>query len=163
MATHRVARLAAVAAALIALTAGALAGLVAAAPAAFADTAPSLQLGQGSYGAWTMTGHGFSPGRTDVQVWVMDTTNGSWTTLEHQSGLTTSIFRVNQCGQFICPIHLGGMLSATGQVGPGVPGGFGPFATHPLACGRSYRPVAYDAVDGYVYGPTYSQACPVLH
>jgi hypothetical protein len=124
----------------------------------------SLALGHGSYGAWSITGQGFAQGRTDVQVWVMDTTDGGWSTLEHQANLTTSTFQFGPCTKVtLCLWRPGGLLSATGAVSTGVPGGFGPYALHPLQCGRSYRPVAYDAVDGYVYGPTLSEACPVLH
>lgn len=110
-------------------------------------------------GRWSVSGSAFSPGRSDVQVWVVRA--DSWTTLEHRSGLTTSSPVVTPT--FFLP---GGRLSAKGRQYWFQ--GFGIIPSHwanvnPLQCGQPYQAVAHDAADGYSDSNVLTTPCPVLH
>jgi hypothetical protein len=99
---------------------------------------------------WVVSGSGFTPGQSDVQLWVQDVTGGGWNTLEYQSGLTTSRSTIYWGDLRVVP---GGALSAEGVmqrvlVGPDV--GYGLEAVHPLRCGQKYEAVASDPLDGRV-------------
>lgn len=114
------------------------------------------------YDGWVASGSGLSQGRTDVQLWIVNTTRGGWSTHEYQSGLSTSSF---SCSGYFC--RVGGRLSTKGSQRWVPAGGIFPamwWANHPLTCGQTYQPVAYDPADGYVYGtPFATAACPIIH
>ena len=118
-------------------------------------TTLTLTNGTGAPGQWAATGNTYSPGLSDVQIWVMDVTHGGWSTLEYQSGLTTSAR--------LLPFILGGGLSAAGKlkevlIDPDV--GYRKEAVDPLKCGHNYQAVTDDPIDGYVYGNVLSEpAC----
>lgn len=118
-------------------------------------TTLTLTNGTGAPGQWAATGNTYSPGLNDVQIWVMDVTHGGWSTLEYQSGLTTSAR--------LLPLILGGGFSAAGElkevlIDPDV--GYREEAVHPLKCGHKYEAVTDDPIDGYVYGNVLSEpAC----
>jgi hypothetical protein len=109
-----------------------------------------------SYDDWVASGSSYTPGLSDVQLWVQDVTNGSWTTLEYQSGLDTTS-RAVYCVDHICREYLGGGLNTQGAkywvtVAPGGLGYPGYWeAVHELQCGHSYQAVTYDPSDGWVY------------
>jgi hypothetical protein len=82
--------------------------------------------------------------------------DGGWSTVEYQSGLTTSSYSV-------FPYNPGGLFSAAGQtkqvlVDPNV--GYRTEAVDPLTCGHKYQAVTDDPTDGYVYSNVLSEpAC----
>ncbi len=135
-----------------------LIGGLASATSASAGILPplGLTLSSNSYDAWVVSGSSYTPGLSDVQLWVQDVTNGSWTTLEHQSGLDTTS-RIVDCNRYGCELYRGGALSAQGASyyvppipGPdSFPGYWQP--VHPLQCGHSYQAVTDDPSDGVVY------------
>jgi hypothetical protein len=145
------------AAAAMALAIPLVGGLVSARPASAGILPPlSLTLSRNSYDAWVASGVSYTPGLSDVRLWVQDVTSGSWTTLEYQSGLATTS-RAYFCIDHICTDYQGGGLSAQGAlyyVAP-VPGpdSFPGYwtALHPLQCGHSYQAVTDDPSDGWVY------------
>jgi len=145
------------AAAMAALAIPLIGGLVSASSASAGILPPlSLTLSSNSYDAWVASGVSYTPGLSDVRLWVQDVTNGSWTTLEYQSGLDTTS-RGYFCNDHICTLYLGGGLSAQGALyylapvpGPeSFPGYW--TAVHPLQCGHSYQAVTDDPSDGWVY------------
>ncbi len=144
--------------AMVAIAIPLLAGLAGAISASASPTQPVLALTSNSYDAWVAYGSSYTPGLSDVQLWIQDVTNGGWTTLEYQNNLSTSTTHTVCAGDPIrhCWVSFGGALSAQGALYyvPGVPGGFpGSWAAlHPLLCGHSYEPVSYDPSDGWVYG-----------
>jgi hypothetical protein len=147
----------------VAIAAPLAAGLTGASPAS-ASTQPVLALSNGS-NAWVASGSSYTGGLSNVQLWVQDVTNGGWTTLEYQSGLSTSTYTV-VCAGHICRVGPAGLLRAQGQLYyvPGVPGGFPGYwaAQHPLLCGHSYEAVSYDPSDGWVYSNVLAEpACVV--
>ena len=141
---------------LIALTAvaGVMAFAGAAAVPALANnpihSTPTLTLSNSTgsvAGQWVATGNTYAPGLGDVQIWVMNVTDGGWSTVEYQSGLTTSV-------RSILPANPGGLFSAAGKthqvlVDPNV--GYRTEAVNPLTCGHKYQAVTDDPTDGYVY------------
>ena len=86
-----------------------LIGGLASATSASAGILPplGLTLSSNSYDAWVASGSSYTPGLSDVQLWVQDVTNGSWTTLEHQSGLDTTS-RIVDCNRYGCELYPGG-------------------------------------------------------
>jgi hypothetical protein len=140
------------------------------ASSASAGTVPprSLTLSSNSFDDWVASGTSYTPGLSDVQLWVQDVTNGSWTTLEYQSGLDTSSNTVS-CFDHICREYWGGGLSTQGAsyyVSP-IPGTYS-FpgywqAVHPLQCGHSYQAVTDDPSDGWVYSNILAEpACHII-
>lgn len=130
-------------------------------PAQAAPATARISVSDPGYaGRWAMSGSGFASGRTDVDVWLMDST--TWTVVEHQGGLdTTSPIFWN--GRLLVPAGLMG-ANGTQHWFPGAglfPAGWYP--DHPIRCGTRYQPVAHDAVDGYVYGAVYTEPCPIIH
>lgn len=105
---------------------------------------------------WAASGNTYAMGLGDVDVWVMNVTDGGWSTVEYQSGLTTS-------SHSIFPYNPGGLFSAAGKthqvlIDPDV--GYVTEALHPLTCGHQYEVVTYDPNDGYVYSNVLSEpAC----
>jgi hypothetical protein len=98
-------------------------------------------------GRWVATGDAYARGLGDVQIWVMNVTDGGWSPIEYQSGLTTS-------SASLVPYNPGGLFSAAGQtkqvlVDPDV--GYRTEAVNPLTCGHKYQAVTDDLADGYVY------------
>jgi len=143
-----------------------IAGLVSASSAS-ANTTPALQLGSNSYDDWIVSGSSYTPGLSDVQVWLQNVTGGKWTTVEYQSAVQTSSAGWI-CANRLCRYFSGGALSAQGaSYWVSVPpGGFGYpgywLANNPLACGDSYQAVTYDPSDGWVYSNVLTEpACPV--
>jgi hypothetical protein len=128
----------------------------------------SLTLSSNSYDAWVASGTSYTPGLSDVRLWVQDVTNGSWTTLEYQSGLSTTS-NTESCFDHICREYFGGGLSAQGAIyyvspapgpGPVFPGYW--TAVHPLQCGHSYQAVTDDPNDGWVYSNVLTEpACQI--
>jgi hypothetical protein len=114
----------------------------------------SLTLSSNSYDDWVASGISYTPGLTDVQLWVEDVTTGQWTTLEYQSGLHTTS-RAVSCVNHSCRVYLGGSLHTQGAsyYVPGAPGGFPGYwqAVHPLQCGQSYQAITQNPSDGWVY------------
>ena len=137
-----------------------LAGLAGASPAAAAGG--SLTLGTTSVpGQWQVNGSQYSLPSSSVQLWVMDVTGGGWSTLEYQSGISTT--RYASCPLPGCYKY---RLTARGALSwfPGS-GVIPPHwrAVHPTLCGRSYQPVTYDGSNGWVYGTVRAEpACPVI-
>lgn len=134
------------------------AGIVGSIAATPAEAAGRLTLTDQA-GRWSLSGSGFSSGRSDVQVWVMRA--NTWTTLEYQSGVTTTrpVFTLS----YYLP---GGLMSAKGRQywfqGSGIIGSH--WANqNPLLCGQPYQGVAYDPVYGYSYSNVVTTPCPVLH
>jgi hypothetical protein len=128
----------------------------------------SLTLSSNSFDDWVASGTSYTPGLSDVQLWVQDVTNGSWTTLEYQSGLDTSSNTVS-CFGHICREYWGGGLSTQGASyyvsptpGPySFPGSWQ--AVHPLQCGHSYQAVTDDPSDGWVYSNILAEpACIII-
>jgi len=141
-----------------------IAGLASAGPAS-ASTTPALHLGSNSIDAWVASGNSYTPGLSDVQVWIQDVTGGVRTTLEYQNGVQTSSRSV-ACHRNVCISSPGGTLSAQGAsywvpVPSGLLGSPGYWqAEHPLACGHSYQALTYDPSDGWVYSNTLTEpAC----
>jgi hypothetical protein len=119
----------------------------------------TLSLGNGTGavpGQWVATGNTYASGLNDVQIWVMNVTDGGWSTYEYQSGLTTS-------AHSLVPSNPGGLFSAAGKthqvlVDPDV--GYRTEAVDPVTCGHQYQAVTYDPTDGYVYSNVLSEpAC----
>jgi hypothetical protein len=145
-------------------------GLVSATSASAGVTLPplSLTLSSNSYDAWVASGASYTPGLSDVRLWVQDVTNGSWTTLEYQSGLDTTS-NTESCFDHVCHDYWGGGLSAQGAIYY-VPPVSGPFsfpgywtAVHPLLCGHSYQAVTDDPSDGWVYSNVLTEpACQII-
>jgi hypothetical protein len=142
---------------LVAVTAVAGAAAFAAASAAPAlandpvhpTTTLTLSNGLGVPGGWqwAASGNTYAVGVSDVEIWVMNVTDGGWSTVEYQSGLTTS-------SRSIFPYNPGGLFSAAGKtqqvlIDPDV--GYETEALHPLTCGHRYQAVTDDPSDGYVY------------
>jgi hypothetical protein len=114
-------------------------------------------------GHWTANGAGFAAGRSDVQLWVMDV--GTWSTVEYQSGIYTTIVNGGP-SQLVQLVQGGGFVVSGAQhyVPPAGIFGGGTVNYHPLLCGTSYQAVAYDPADGYVYGNVLQEpACSVIH
>jgi hypothetical protein len=119
--------------------------------------APSLTLSNASGGVpgqWAASGNTYARGLGDVQIWVMNVTDGGWSTVEYQSGLATSSYS-------IAPYNPGGLFSAAGEtklvlVDPDV--GYRREAVDPLTCGHSYQAVTDDPTDGYVYSNVLTEA-----
>jgi hypothetical protein len=120
-------------------------------------TTPTLTLGNANGavpGQWAASGNTYARDLGDVQIWVMNVTDGGWSTVEYQSGLTTS-------SSSIVPYNPGGLFSAAGQtklvlVDPDV--GYRREAVDPLTCGHSYQAVTDDPTDGYVYSNVLTEA-----
>jgi hypothetical protein len=98
-------------------------------------------------GQWVANGNTYAVGLGDVDIWVMNVTDGGWSTVEYQSGLSTS-------SRSLVPYNPGGLFAAAGQtkqvlVDPDV--GYRTEAVDPLTCGHHYQAVTYDPTDGYVY------------
>ncbi len=124
-------------------------------------SAGAVTLSAAANGSWAASGSSFSPGRTDVQLWIQDTTSGGWSTLEYQAGLNTSAYQFGPCSPTRCAYNPGGLLTATGALYPLTPPFSYRFPVHTLACGHSYLAVAYDPADGYSYSNTLTEAsCP---
>jgi hypothetical protein len=121
-------------------------------------TTATLTLSNGTRapGQWAASGNTYAHGLSDVQIWVMNVTDGGWSTVEYQGGLTTS-------SPSIVPYNPGGLFSAAGQtklvlVDPDV--GYRTEAVDPLTCGHKYQAVTDDPSDGYVYSNVLSEpAC----
>ena len=120
-------------------------------------TTLTLSNGSGAVpGQWVATGNTYASGLNDVQVWVMNVTDGGWSTYEYQDGLATS-------SPSLIPYNPGGLFSAAGKthqvlVDPDV--GYRTEAVDPLTCGHKYQAVTYDPSDGYVYSNVLSEpAC----
>ncbi len=117
-------------------------------------TSLTLSNGTGAAGQWAATGNTYAHGLGDVQIWVMNVTDGGWSTVEYQSGLSTS-------SPSIFPYNPGGVFSAAGQlkqvlIDPDV--GYGEVAVHALKCGHQYEAVTDDPTDGYVYSNVLNEA-----
>ena len=148
---------------LIAVTAMAGVAVLAAADAVPAlannpvHTGPSLTLSNANgdvAGQWAASGNTYARGLSDVQIWIMNVTDGGWSTVEYQSGLSTSSYS-------ILPANPGGLFSAAGQtklvlVDPDL--GYRTEAVDPLTCGHSYQAVTDDPTDGYVYSTVLNEA-----
>lgn len=122
-------------------------------------TTPTLTLSNANGavpGQWTASGNAYAHGLGDVQIWVMNVTDGGWSTVEYQSGLSTS-------SPSLVPYNPGGLFSAAGQtklvlVDPDV--GYRTEAVDPLTCGHKYQAVTDDPTDGYVYSTVLTEpAC----
>jgi hypothetical protein len=153
--------------AMVALVIPLIGGLTTATSAS-ASTTPTLGLSSDAYDTWVVSGSLYTPGLSDVQLWVQDVTNGAWTTLEYQSGLDTSKSAM-PCRGSICVYYRGGSLSAEGARyyvsvppgGLGYPGYW--LAYHTLQCGHSYQAVTDDPNDGWVYSNVLTEpACQTI-
>ena len=116
-------------------------------------TTLTLSNGTGAPGQWAASGNTYARGLIGVQIWVMNVTDGGWSTVEYQSGLTTSSYSV-------FPYNPRGLFSAAGQtkqvlVDPDV--GYRTEAVDPLTCGHKYQAVTDDPTDGYVYSNVLSE------
>ncbi len=165
--SHRTARSLVAATALLA--APVLAGVLGfSAPAYAAPATASLNLTDGTAignlnpgSQWVVNGTGLAPSRSDVQVWIMKAS--TWTTLEYQSGQSTTAPYYSTNCTATCYFLPGGRMTARGStVAWGTPDGFhGTNVLHWLECATTYQAVSYDPVDGWVYSNLLTEpACP---